>query len=701
MAIVTRLGKGAPLTAAELDNNFIELSIAAGLSVGGPGTVDGSGLDTTYSITSAPRVINVTGVSRPIAIDITCGAGDSILMATTTDPAGLTDSDHESWEIVRPSSGASVIEIVGSPQVVGIQLLRTAGTSSGSSVRVYAPERGPGYNPVYSPTYDASPQGLNDTRRFLDQATMGPRPLEAAAFTGSYGQWINNQLSASPATLRPLVDGELSNLSDNFATVERLWMAWSENDTNQLRLRTAHALTQIIPVNSRSGQWNLSLWHDGMVAKSLGNYRQVLDHACMHRAMGGFLNNLGNNAKNGVPPSQNFARELIQLFSLGIHVLNKDGSLVLVDGQPVKAYQQSDVGAAARYLAGWGVPFASNPGGGSVFAGEGISPANGDMMTTAEMNRNDLAYDGPPLTLFGFTQVDYPAFAQAANPTNAQIRARKDAVIDILMRQPSIGPYICKQLIQKMVTDSPSPQYVRRVVAAWDNNGSGVNGDLAAVVRAILLDEEARGNSKPATFGRAQEWILSCTKRQRYAQSRARTEIQQQYLWYNNLAGNPSAVLVNMAQQPGRPQSVFNDFPFRFMLNGVDAPAAALWTAPAVQANIGMALSFSNTDRLASQAPYGGWDATGRWQATALIGVYDAAFAAAPGDAAAKRLAAHNALIDKVYPDMHQGAMPSVPERAEILGALNDWHAQGTNTQSLCIWLTNFVMVLPRAAVVL
>jgi hypothetical protein len=664
----------------------------------GSATSSGGGLDQSQSVAAITRIFDLTGTSRPVSVDIRVGAGDSIEMHTTTVPAAIYDEAHPSWTVARATSGANTIESVTNRNVVGVRVRRTAGSSTTSTVRVFCPVRGSGYNPVYNPSYDAAPAGLNDTRRFLDQCTMGPLALEAASFSGTYGAWLQQQVDAPAPTVTPLLGPE-SNSPPYWGASRALFKFWLEHSaSNALRVRVAHALSQIVvagPGPGGSGNSNMHSWHQGLVNLALSNYRDILNHACVHRAMGFYLNNLANSAWN-IAPSQNFARELLQLFSTGANALNKDGTEVRDGtGALVRAYSQTDVGAAARYLSGWYIPFplGHRPG-------ELGSPANGNMVTSKSLSQN-LAFNGDttPWPFFGRTSADYPAFATLADPSDAQIIARKDAVIDVIMQQPSVGPYICKQLIQKLVTDSPTPQYVRRVVASWDNNGSGVVGDLRAVVRAILLDAEARGNSKPVTFGRAQEMTLSITRRMRYAQVQTHDiALNQMWVWATFQGSPPPMIVPKMGQLPAWPVSVFNDYPFSFTAIGVEAPAAALWNSTSIQANSGIAMSYSSS--LASPVAMGTDDPIGRWNVTDLIAVYDAAFAADPGGTPAKVLAGHTALMNRAYADLHQGDLPTTVEQTEILALLADLNGQSLTTRARCCWLVNFLTAISRAAIV-
>jgi hypothetical protein len=158
--------------------------------------------------------------------------------------------------------------------------------------------------------------------------------------------------------------------------------------------------------------------------------------------------------------------------------------------------------------------------------------------------------------------------------------------------------------------------------------------------------------------------------------------------------------MTKSGQRPALPVSVFNDYPFQYSLAGAEAPAAAMWTATALQVNIGIAPGYSTGSGLANPTAMAAWDESGRWLTTSLIALYDTTYAATAGADSVKALAAHNALIDKVYPDLHQGDLPETAERAQILGFMTDLHSQSQSTRSKCCWLIQMILAVPRAAVV-
>jgi hypothetical protein len=434
-----------------------------------------------------------------------------------------------------------------------------------------------------------------------------------------------------------------------------------------------------------SNELDSGLWWNAIMSRAFGNYRDILQLAITHRHMGTFLNSLNNSAARGAVPSQNFAREFLQLFSMGLFALNRDGTIVRdAAGNPVKSYTLADVNALARLLAGWSLPFANKmPGAEGTYA-------NGIMnMSPAQ------AYDGPAVTLLG------TVFPQVAVPRATTILSRMNACLDLVMAQQTTAVYISKQFIKKMVTDTPSGAYIARVTAAFENNGSGVRGDLKSIITAVLLDPEARGNSKPASFGRAQEWTLSVTKGVRYAEMHP---LGGQYLWPTGVAwkwvtdmGGDVNVLGRMGQAPTVPPTVFGDYPFEYQVNGVEAPAAALWRTPAILVNVAHVLPWSK--RLADPLPAAPGDDFGRWDLTASVDLFNRTLAAAQGTPAQKHTAGVTFMVDRVSADLNQGRALSPLARLQTISFV-DIDCASLAAREKLAWMINFIRCLPDSAVV-
>ena len=261
---------------------------------------------------------------------------------------------------------------------------------------------------------------------------------------------------------------------------------------DQLRQRVAFALSQILVVGASqvSQAYAMQRYQQVLADLAFGNFRDLLTQVTLSPAMGNYLdmaNNVKANAKTGVQPNENYAREVLQLFSIGTVELAQDGT-PLLDGQgkPVPAYDQDEIEGFAHVFTGWTYP--TMPG--------AVAKTANPRYYDAPMEERAASHDaGAKLLLNG-----------AVAPAGLGMGADLANAMNSLFLHPNVGPFISRQLIQKLVTGNPSPAYVGRIAAVFNDNGAGVRGDLRAVVRAILLDHEARGPVKadPA-YGRLRE----------------------------------------------------------------------------------------------------------------------------------------------------------------------------------------------------
>lgn len=318
--------------------------------------------------------------------------------------------------------------------------------------------------------------GEADAARFLRQASFGPTAAEIdRVVRDGYAAWIDQQI-AMPASLQtPYLKG----LSATPTQQQRLeaWTRYAVAGPDQLRQRVAFALSQVMVVSERSGlsQYPLALstYYDILASNAFGNFRELMEQVTLNPAMGVYLSMLGNQkpdpARN-IRPDENYARELMQLFTIGLVELNADGSVRTdAQGQPLPTYDQPIIEGFAHVFTGW------------VFAGT-LQAGRPTFDFERPMEPVEFLHDREPKTLLGGTVL----------PAGQDARTDLEAALDNIFEHPNVGPFIGRQLIQRLVTSNPSPAYVARVAARFDDNGAGVRGDLAAVVRAVLLDTEAR-----------------------------------------------------------------------------------------------------------------------------------------------------------------------------------------------------------------
>ncbi len=341
--------------------------------------------------------------------------------------------------------------------------------------------------------------------RFLDQATWGPTPSSAAQLEGAtISAWLNAQFALNTSDLpdQPILnsDGKSNNA---LAPVQAAFFQNAVTGQDQLRQRVAFALSQIFVVSQTSGvspayayppYWRI--FRDN----AFGNYRDLIKAVTLSPAMGRYLSMANNNKANsakGTAANENYARELMQLFTLGLNQLNADGSPVLDQNKNlVPTYTQAIVTNMARVLTGWTYPTA--PG--------AAAKTNNPAYYTGQMFAVDAEHD----------KTAKPIFASVTIPAGQTAEQDLDSLLDALMSQPTMAPFVSQQLIQHLVTSNPSPAYTQRVSQVFTNNGNGVTGDLQAVVTAILTDPEARAADDPSAtvnpnFGHLREPILFMT----------------------------------------------------------------------------------------------------------------------------------------------------------------------------------------------
>ena len=341
----------------------------------------------------------------------------------------------------------------------------------------------------------------SDAYRFLNQATYGATEAEAQRLialgdsTTAYSRWIDEQLAQPTSVQLPTVQAAFANLANPAQMIgslnadrQEVWFRNSITGPDQLRQRVAFALAEIMVVSQQSTLQNmpyaLADYYDLLARDAFGDYRKLMEDVTLHPAMGVYLNMLGNqkpDTANNIRPDENYARELMQLFTVGLVELNLDGS-VKVDGQgqPLPTYDQSVVEGFAHVYTGWNYAGAASFGQARRTLANQILPMQAYPGQHATEAKKLLQYSGAAKSSLAAGQTPQQDLADA---------------LDNVFNHPNVGPFISKQLIQKLVTSNPSPAYVARVATVFNNDGTGKRGNLGAVVKAVLLDSEAR----PAT----------------------------------------------------------------------------------------------------------------------------------------------------------------------------------------------------------
>lgn len=345
-----------------------------------------------------------------------------------------------------------------------------------------------------------------EASRFLNQATFGPTEAEINALTTStYSNWLNGQFALARTSHYSHVlwlKDQGVNI-DDFSNQHAIESFWKQATTSpdQLRQRVTWALSQIFVVGDVNNIRNSS-YYDVLAADAFGNYRTLLENVTLSPAMGYWLSHIGNKKEDTVTgrlPDENYAREVMQLFTIGLWQLNQDGTRVLDgSGKPIPTYTQEDIRGMAKVLTGW------------TYAGCNPTTESWYCFDSARSgyyrNYADITTPMAPLEAYHST-VEKRIVTGKVIPAGQTARADLKVALDTLFNHPNVGPFVGRQLIQRLVKSNPSPQYIGRVAAMFANNGSGVRGDMKAVIRAVLLDTEARdlAQTQTQTAGRLRE----------------------------------------------------------------------------------------------------------------------------------------------------------------------------------------------------
>ncbi|GAA4029488.1 DUF1800 family protein [Actimicrobium antarcticum] len=279
---------------------------------------------------------------------------------------------------------------------------------------------------------------------------------------------------------------------------------WKQAATgeDQLRQRVTFALSQIFVVSLQDAFLSdhpvmVAGYYDTLAANAFGNFRSLLEAVSLHPAMGVYLTSLHNQKEDATrTPDENYAREVMQLMSIGLLELNPDGSQKKANGAPIETYTSADITGLAKVFTGWSWAGADKSN--ARFAGNGTQDPDRDWKPMQSYPQFHSTSEK------SFLGVTVPA-QSTANP-----EASLKVALDRLFNHPNVGPFIGKQLIQRLVVSNPSPAYVARVSAAFANDGQGVRGDMKAVIRAILLDPEAGSATRLSAIdnGKLREPIL-------------------------------------------------------------------------------------------------------------------------------------------------------------------------------------------------
>ncbi|HKV39144.1 MAG TPA: DUF1800 family protein [Blastocatellia bacterium] len=460
------------------------------------GTITSGGLYTAPSVPPSSGTITITAVSAADGVtqgtgSVTINAVSAISVTVSPNSASLAPSGQQQFQaVVTGTANQAVTWRVngvmggdasdGTITSGGLYTAPSVPPSSGT-ITITAVSVADGVTQgIASVTMSVAPDPLAITYgRFLEQATFGPTPQTLAEVRQSgIPAFIEQQFTIPESPWPNLATATRGDAVDSF-------FGNAASGQDQLRQRVIFALSEIlvIAMNKNTNGDEIVPWLQLLSRNAFGNYRTLLREITLDATMGEYLD-LANSAKPGVDggANENYPRECMQLFSIGLNQLNLDGSTKLDgQGQPIPTYTQTDVQQLARALTGWTYGNAS-----------GVPPAN----------PNPNPFPGPMLPIESRHDTTAKTILGQPLPAGQTTTQDLDGALDVIFNHPNVGPFVATRLIRALVTSNPSPAYITHVASAFNDNGQGVRGDMKAVIRAVLLDPEARNDSPPSNFGR-------------------------------------------------------------------------------------------------------------------------------------------------------------------------------------------------------
>ncbi|HQR31679.1 MAG TPA: DUF1800 family protein [Blastocatellia bacterium] len=421
---------------------------------------------------SASATVTVTAPVNPITVSISPLSASLAVGATQqfTATVGGTANTAVTWQVNNTIGGdaangtISATGLYTAPQTLPVSSITVTAVSQADATK------------KASASINIIDAQLIAIGRFLDQTTFGATPALIAKVkqVGMQG-FLNEQYGLAES---PLPDPFTATGSANVDAMFNNALTGQD----QLRQRVMYALSEIF-VEATFKNYNADMiapWRKLLSRNALGNYRTLLKELTNDSSMGQFLDS-ANSGVFGGAANENYPREVMQLFSIGLYKLNQDGSQQLdVNNQPIPTYTQTDVQQLALALTGWTYDNASHTAG----------------------NGNYNYYPAPMIPLSSKHNTSQKTLLGQTIPAGLSPQQELDVVIDILFNHPNVGPFMATRMIRAMVTSNPTPGYISRVAAVFNNNGQGVRGDLKAVVNAIIMDPEARNDNVPSNFGR-------------------------------------------------------------------------------------------------------------------------------------------------------------------------------------------------------
>jgi uncharacterized protein (DUF1800 family) len=515
------------------------VSLSANQSQGLTATVGGStNLGVTWTISPATGAGTLSATSSTSGTPITYTASASITSQTSVTVTATSSADGTKSAIstitltpavggpitVSPSSvsvalgGTQPFTATGQPSVTwaasagsittaGVFTAPTVMTATGTvTITATGTSNQVGVATVTLTGGSTSGVTAAAAKRFLQQGAFGPSPSDVTNVQNlGFQGWLNQQFAM------PMVSNyQGANLAGSAQSgLAARFLANAVTNPDQLRQRVGFALSQIgvVSISTLNFNGDIIPYEELLLKDAFANYRQILGDITLSASMGTYLNMANNavaNPSTGTVANENYARELMQLFSVGTALLNQDGTRQTSGGSPVATYNQTNVTELARVLTGWTyAPLSGNPTSWGADI-DGSDPTKPMVAVTA-------FHDFGPKTLLPDFQHGNGTSPYVAS-ANLSPQVDLSQALDNIFYHPNVGPFVGKELIKFLVKSNPSPAYVSRVAAAFNNNGLGVRGDMQAVITAILIDPEARANDNgqndQPTDGHLQEPVL-------------------------------------------------------------------------------------------------------------------------------------------------------------------------------------------------
>jgi len=514
----------------------------------------------------------------------------------TVSPGGVANTGGHVARFVVPSQGVvlkthetqSALPV--SSRLAGV---RTALAAGALAALIAACGGGSSSSTASSSSADSLPPPTqSESARFLTQASIGPTEASTSSLTQQgYSAWLTAEF-AKPQTLhRSTMDAETARLASTNGSISantfyESWWKQAITGDDQLRQRAVFALSQIFVIsfadpNLGNYPRGVASYYDMLGEKAFGNYRDLLESVTLHPMTGNYLSMLRNQKEDATGtrvPDENYAREIMQLFSIGLYQLNPDGTPKTDGGgNPIETYTHDDIKGLAKVFTGW-----------SWYAGPNLTDRTRNRFFGNDANPDR---DWRPMQAYNrytantdFHSISAKTFlgttisAQSTPDPEGDLKIALDAIFN----HANVGPFIGKGLIQRMVTSNPSPAYVGRVAAAFNNNGSGVRGDMKALISAVLLDPEARTyNAADTSYGKLREPVLRLANFLRAFKAKSTN---------GRFSGidNTDDPVSRLGQTPMRSPTVFN-----FFRPGYTPPNTSIATAGLVAPELQIASELS------------------------------------------------------------------------------------------------------------